>query len=191
VTQPEDSPIIQQLREYGLAARVALEVAQLGETLLARTQESGTEFAAMVDADSGARVGAMLGGKTDAVNISAHIAAMKPGRQYVHLHTHPGSSSFSGRDVATFIAHGQIQTMGVVGADGTWYLIARTVRTPSMAPREVVAAWQLAIESLDSRYNILIRTMPQLAAWRQVTHEALASVANQFDLWYTRVETTK
>jgi len=193
VTQPEDNPVIQQLREYGLATPVAHQIAQLGETLRARTQESGTEFAVMVDADSGVRIGDILGGGTNQIDISAHTGAMRPGRRYIHLHTHPRSSSFSDTDLGTMVTNRQIHTMVVVGADSTWYLVARTATTPPVLPSALYQVWQEAARALHPQYNLIVTrgTMTPGAAVREYSHVILEIVASQFDFRYTRVETRR
>jgi len=84
---------------------VAREIVQLGETLRNLTQTNSMEFAAMLDAERGTQIGAILGGVSQSVDIGPHLNAMRAERQYVHLHTHPANSSFSDTDVGVLLSY--------------------------------------------------------------------------------------
>ncbi len=88
-------------QEHGITEKAARTVIRLGEALRVRTLRSGVEFAAMVDAGTGTRVGRIIGGTSHQVDIGLHLDVLKPDRLYVHLHTHPASSSFSDLDASS------------------------------------------------------------------------------------------
>ncbi len=187
--QSKDSPLIYRLLDHGIGDRAAREVVRIGEVLRIRTQEHGTEFAAMVDVESGAQIGDILGGVTQSVDTGPHLNAMRAGRQYVHLHTHPSSSAFSRQDAAILISNNSIQTMGVIGSDGTWYLLSRATQT-IVSIRSTFIAYNQAIQSLETHYEALVqrREVTQEAAWREHSHEAWQRIATQVHLRYDRIE---
>ena len=57
-------------------------------------------------------------------DVSSHIRQFQPDREYVLLHTHPNSTSFSNRDVRLLAEHQVIRAMVAVGLDGTWYVMS-------------------------------------------------------------------
>jgi Cu/Zn superoxide dismutase len=87
------------LRRHGRRLRTAQTVARLGEALRERTEQTGLEYAALVDDGTGEQVGEVLVGETSHVNLRPHLAALQPGRRYGHVHTHPGSTTFSDLDL--------------------------------------------------------------------------------------------
>ncbi len=107
------------VEHHGLNAQAAAALILWGERLRARTERHGVEFAVSFDADSGARLRGVLRGDVRGVEVEPHLRAMRPGRRYVVLHTHPTSSSFSDADAATFLVHGGLSAMAAVGVDGT------------------------------------------------------------------------
>lgn len=145
----------------------------------------------MVNAATGALVGGQLGGAVDGVDISFHLNAMTPRRSYVHLHTHPGSSSFSHVDAGLLVTYQSLHTLMIVGADGTWYLLTKR---PGVAPASVEAVgvvYHHARVALRPRYRALVLSgaMTTDAAWREHSHAIWRAIAHGLGLRYDRVET--
>ncbi|GEM_PF-3807685 len=71
--------------------------------------------------------------------------------------------------------------MVVVGADGTWYFLARTAATPAIVLSNLVSVWQSAVTLLYPRYNAMVaRGMTPDAAGREYVHAIVEMVASQF-----------
>jgi len=111
-------PFTTRLLRHGLPPGTVGTVASLGEELRARTQHTGKEYAAMIDAASGALVGAVLEGSSSKVDITPHLQLLAAAGAYVQLHTHPSPLSFSRHDVALLINTPPIRSM-IVYAQGT------------------------------------------------------------------------
>ena len=64
----------------------------------------------------------MVAGTADRLEPGVLLRQMAPGRHYVVLHTHPGSTSLSVLDVALLVAQPAVAMVIAVGTDGTWYI---------------------------------------------------------------------
>jgi hypothetical protein len=144
----------------------------------------------MVDLRTGQRIGAVLEGVSNRVDISGHLAASQPGQAYVHLYTHPASTSFSDHDGATFAAHAGIRILAVIGIDGTWYLLTKGVAAEPAAPAEVLLAFRAEVVVLRPKYQALVRSKSMTAeqAWRAMTDEIWQSIAPRLGLRYHRID---
>lgn len=186
----EESLLTRLLREHGVGEEAARAVEHLGAELRVHARERDAEFAAMVDAETGAQVGEILSGGRSEVRIGPHLDAVVAGRQYVHLHTHPGSSSFSSTDATVFAQTTGLQVMAVVGADGTWYVLSRRAGAAPLHVQTLAVAYRSAIAALASRFQSLVRSgaMTPQAAWREHSHQAWQQVAGRLALHYDRGE---
>lgn len=144
------------------------------------TRRRGVEFAAMVDAETGAEIGRVLSGTPDGGDIRPHLALMQPGRRYVQMHTHPGNTAPSHIDVLLLLTQEQVQTVAVVGVDGSWYALSRG------SSGRVASAHDAA--------ERLVRTLHRLAAaepsapLRDRSHRAWLEIAQDLGLRYDRVQ---
>ncbi len=165
-------------------------MARLGEELRQRTEQASTEFAALIEAGTGRQVGGILGGQTTAVDIEPHLDALRLGRQYVHLHTHPGSSSLSDADGSILLAHSPLRALAVIGRDRTWYILSKRPGQPTAGPAEGVLAYREALHALLPKYRQLVQSgrLDAATAWRQHTHEAWERVAPALGLRYDRIQ---
>ena len=133
----------------------------------------------MVDADSGARAGTVLSWAEGDVDIRPHLRLLRPDRQYVQFHTHPGSSSFSDADAAILVAWGLIRAVVVLGVDGAWYVLSRTAAQVATSEDVVGAYWR--------ERNVVDA---ELAGWtlRERSHAVWTRIADQLGLRYDRVQ---
>ena len=185
----QGSEVVRTLQEHGLSPAAARAAEAIGANLRQRTLGRAVELAAMLDADTGVAVGAVLGGAQASVDIRPHLDAMQLRRSYLSIHTHPGSSSFSPQDVDILLTHVPLRVMAVVGADGTWYVLSQRYLGVPNRPA-VLDAFRDAVLAQRSKYLGLINsgTMSRRAAWRQHTHEAWTIVAAPAGLRYDRIE---
>lgn len=177
------------LEARGLSTQVAKSTERLGEQLRRRTVKERREVAAVLDAETGARVGPIVGGTRAEVDIRPQLRAMQSGRRYLHLHTHPGSPSFTDTDAVAFVRYSFL-VMAAVGTDRTWYVLSRLVGGTVPSTLAVAEAYAAEIYARAPRYRALWRggTMTAQAAYRSLTHEVWTSVAPQLGLRYDRVE---
>ncbi|MBI4493789.1 MAG: hypothetical protein HY690_13435 [Chloroflexi bacterium] len=168
---------------------MAQAIEALGQLLQASTMLHGTEFAAMVDAATGTRVGGILQGTASGVDISPLLQALMPGRRYVSLHTHPGSSAFSDADGALLARYPAIRTLVVVGANGTRYLLNKRSGMLLPTPDAVEVAWNAEYLNLRPHYRTLVQSgaMTTQAAWLGLTNAIWQSIAPQLGLRYDRI----
>lgn len=179
------------LRGHGLRPRTAQAIGQLGEELRARTEQHGREFAALLAAGTGALVGPVVGGQPDEVPIGGQLQAMRAGRRYVHLHSHPApSAAFSDADVGTFVAYAYLRTVAVIGVDRTWYVLSKVPGRGPALRAEVERRFTDEVAALAPKYARLIRSGPVSAAqaWRLHTHEVWERLAPRLGLRYDRLE---
>jgi hypothetical protein len=181
---------MQVLRRHGMsddAARVAIRV---GDELRCHTQRTGVELAVMLDLATGDVPVDVIWGERARTDIGPHIAAMRLGQRYAHLHTHPRSSPFSTTDAGLFVAQPQIQVMVVVGADGTWYVLSDSMIGRVLPPSDIIDAYADELVALAPRYRELVASgvTDRQAADREGRHEALQAVARRFGLRYDRIE---
>ena len=156
-----------------------------------RTGQHGTEFAALLATGTGALVGPVVGGQPDAVPVGGQLQAMRAGRRYVHLHTHPApSAAFSDADVGMLVAYACLRTAAVIGVDSTWYVLSKV---PGRAPAlraEVEQRFAVQVAALVPKYARLIRSgaLSAAEAWRLHTHEVWQRLAPGLGLRYDRLE---
>lgn len=184
---PRTSKFISELIRHGVKQQTAEAIERMSEELRQRTQDKDVEFAAMFGLEDGVQIGRILGGVLDAVDITEHIHQMQPGNHYVHMHTHPRSSSFSAADVSILVRFERLSVIVVTGKDGTRYIMSKSgnhVRNDQV----VKSAYHNAIDALFSKYRQLVSDgMDQHIAWKEHSHEAWTNIASMLGLVYTRI----
>jgi hypothetical protein len=191
--QNADREVVALLRGHGVPARAAPPIARAGERLQERTAQSGLEYAALFESDTGTQVGPVLEGQQDQVNLEYHTALLQPGRRYVHLHTHPGDSSFSHHDLAILLRYPELRTMGIVGLNGSWYLLSKRRGQPTAREQDGLDLWHVhyarAAEPNDKLVRLGILTEPQ--ALRREVHETMTRLAPELGLRYDHLESLR
>ena len=188
--QDRSLEVLLLLRSHGLRPRAAQTVARLGEALRQRTEQTGLEYAALVDDGTGEQVGDVLVGETSHVNLRPHLAALQPGRRYAHVHTHPLSSAFSGHDLTILLAHPAVRTIAAVGCNGNWYFLSKVRGQPTASPEDGIGEWLDEFSTLKSRYDVLVRSgrMTEMDALRRQSDEVFAIIAPRLRLRYDHLE---
>ncbi len=149
---PDSRAVSQVLRGRGLSGQVIARRRTLSREMRRNSRRRGLEYATMVDADSGLPLGRLVSGQEGGVDIRAHLNALTPGRRYVQFHSHPSSSSFSDADAAILLSWPEINTVVVVGVDGSWYVLSRATPSPVSA-REAVDAYWIEREAIDAEFG--------------------------------------
>jgi hypothetical protein len=173
-----------------MLAPVAPRIARGGETLRRRTVQTGTEFAALIDAATGALVGPPLEGQEEHVDLAPQMAALRPGRRYLHLHTHPASSSFSDLDLRVFLRHPELRHMAVVGQDGSWYLASKQRGRPSASVAVGLARWSHWFDEIAASDDEQLARgrLTTAQALRRELHETMVRLAPEIGLRYDHLE---
>jgi len=91
--------VVATLRDHELIGHVAAVIWTAARRLVRDTARRGVEHAMTFDADSGQTIGSTISGPVWGASIEPHLRLLRPGREYVTIHTHPGSTSFSDIDV--------------------------------------------------------------------------------------------
>lgn len=143
--------VMAALRRHGISGMVSAALWKASLDLVRRTRRRGVEHAATLDTSDGLPVGPMLTGTASATDVSRHLLAFQPGHEYVQLHTHPRSTSFSSQDLLLLASHPLLCASVVVGVDGTWYVLSGTPGARSIDPRQPFDDYQIAYRDLEGR----------------------------------------
>ncbi|HZR97432.1 MAG TPA: hypothetical protein VFE37_01925 [Chloroflexota bacterium] len=192
MAQSDEAPrpeLLALLRAHGLSAAVAARVASVGAILHHRSLETGAEVGTTLDLATGRPIGPTLIGERDSVNFASQFAAFRPGRRYLQLHTHPGSSSFSAPDVGMLLNYPALRTLAVVGEDEHWYLLSKRAGPPTVSALEGVLRWYELWEGLATANAELIThgRLSEEAARVQEIHETMLRLAAELRLRYDDV----
>lgn len=153
--------------------------------------EHGVEFAAMLDARTGASLAPYLRGTATSVITEPHLRSMVPGREYVQVHSHPTATTFSIDDIAIlFDYYPSIRSTVVVAAEGWWYVMSAKPGADHYPMRTVYQAYRRAWEHLELGFLVAIdegRTIENAAALN--LHRAIwRTIAGDLSFLYHEVE---
>ncbi len=110
-------------------------------------------------------------------DLSPHITRFRPNREYVQIHTHPTSTSFSHRDVYLLADQRAIHAMVAIGVDGTWYILSRAEAFELTNPR-------VLLEQFLDEFG---RLGTELVPASERPHVATERLAARYGLRYDRV----
>jgi len=152
--------IVRLLAGIGIADGVAPAVAKRGEFLRRRMIGGGgsTELASAFDAVTGRSLGRILAGTGVEIDVSAYFAAMKSARGYIIMHTHPGGAPPSIQDVVTFYEERALTHSLIVGADGTWYALARAAQEARLTPYDARLLIAVAYARWRPQFEAAVRS---------------------------------
>ncbi len=165
------------LRAHGLSGAAAAAVWAAARKLVARTRRRGVEYADTLDAFDGEPVVLTIGSTIASTDLTPHLAKLRPDREYVQVHTHPASTSFSYRDLARLVDRRAIIVMVVVGLDGTWHVVSRAEAFSETHPSAIVESFLGELERLAS----------EQVAVAERSHRATQRMAARYGLRYDRV----
>lgn len=146
------------LERHGVGRMAAVAVRRVGERLRRRAVGERVEFAALLDAESGAVLDDIRQGGKGEVDIADLLMVLEPRRQYVLLHTHPGNVPFSPDDVGLFVSYPGLRAATVVAARGGWYLFSRQPDARVARADEILLAYQDEEDRLRPWYLALVRS---------------------------------
>lgn len=142
------------IERHALSRAAADTLVRVGVELQARSRAGGVEIAALVDADAGDVLGALIEGAVEGVDITTHLQLMQSGRRYVQVHTHLSqpTRAFSLDDALLLATYDDLVAM-VVGVDAAWYVLSKDPGADPPLPRRLVQAWQVAALELLPVYR--------------------------------------
>jgi hypothetical protein len=185
-----DDQVAPLLALHGIDRSLAAQLQAAGERLLDLTRNEGVEFGLTLDIGTGHPVAAILRGSGSDLDFEAHRRLLRSNRRYVALHTHPSSTPPSHRDFLVLLSNPSVQTLIVIGADATWYIVSRD---PAMKlPDEQWARATFAAAFVELRPHYASRVQ----AGEMTASEALTAlldavwrvVAPRLGLRYDRLE---
>jgi hypothetical protein len=177
------------LVRHGVGPPAVAAVVRAAQAVRRLTREHDVEVAATVDADSGAEPAPIVRGTRRSVDVTSHLRALVPGREYVMLHSHPESESFSSRDAVWLVARPVVRVLVVVGKNGSWYLLSRDPARPLATARALTEAVQGAYDRLSPPGD-LARTRGaagRASRLRDVSHQVWANLAAGLGFRYDRL----
>jgi len=178
--------LVALLQEHGAAA-AAVPLVESGTALRRLTLESGEEFLATFDVESGVALGQPLHGRRGEVDARAHLRAMRRDRRYASVHTHAQSTSFSVADAIILTRTPELIAVIVAGSNGTWYALSKPAEV-AVDHLEVALAFGAALSALQPRYRSLVeaRQMRPGDAERELLHALWSTISSPLGLRYDR-----
>lgn len=178
------------VQEHGIvAAAVAALLDRQMPHLVRRTREEDREIGVLLEAGTGDRVGDDVLGDRLSVDLGPLFRRMRPGTEYLSVHTHPSDCPPSRTDGSILFLYPSIRLVAVVGVRGTLYLLSRATPGPLPSPDELVAAHRHARTRLDAAHAraVGLGAMSKRSAdcWR--AHAVWRTVAPSLGLRYTRL----
>ena len=161
-----------------------------GVALREATFRRKVEHGVLLDADTGGQVGGTVTGTAEQVDAEQLLRAMRPGRRYVFVHTHPLGYSFTPLDVAVLAAHWpQLCAVVAVGGQGVWYIASVLPGYSAPAPEDVRTAFRNELPGVAPAYQARVQAgeLTRKEAQRQITHDVWERIAPDLDLRYDRV----
>lgn len=188
------SPFVNLLTAaFNVPRHTAEKIEEILEDIRKRTVEEGVEFAAMVDWASGNVTGKVLKGDQSWCDIGPHLDAMIEGRTYIHMHTHPASSSFSDADAALLAYYDKLKMMVVAGADGTKYVLLRTDKVQKgeslrATKRQITEVYNEENQRLRPKYMArYFQGEPEDKLWKEHSNEIWENIAEKLGFVYRRI----
>lgn len=172
------SDVVGILRMHGLTGHAAASLWAISQALVRNTRRRGVEYSALIDAQSGLQVGPTIGGSRHRIDVRPQITETSPRGRYAHVHTHPGSSSFSDVDAGFLLTWHQVKVVTVAAADGRWYVMSRAVDIGAPAPLDAVTAFRAELLNLVDDPRVIASERP---------HEIWTRIAGSLELRYDRV----
>jgi hypothetical protein len=190
VAEGRSREVVALLHGHSVPARAAPRIAETGEDLRQRTAQTGIEYAALFEWETGTQVGTVLEGAEDRIILNPQTALLRPGRRYVQLHTHPGSSSLSPFDLAILLSHPELRLMAVVGQDSSWDVLSKRQGHPSVDPAQAFMAWRGEYTEVSEQYDLLVAggVLSPAEALRRELHETMERLAPGLGLRYDHLE---
>src|SRR5437870_2854515 len=99
------------LARHGVGSAAVDAVVRAARSVHRLTRQHDVEVAATVDAESGEEPAPMVRGTRRSVDMTSHLRALTPSREYVMLHSHPESESFSWQDAGWLIARPMVRVL--------------------------------------------------------------------------------
>lgn len=156
--------------------------------VLSHGAKYGTEALVWLD-KNGNEVLPFKTGKANCVGISAqemqYLRSLKK-NSIISLHNHPKSSSFSPDDMSIMCRLPSVETMRVVGHDGTKYALSVG---DGMRPSKnvIVDAYYEFLNKTEHSYSELY-SKDRSVAWKEHTHETVKNIAERFGWKYERTK---
>lgn len=179
---------VHALARHGIDPAAMGAVVRAAEMVRRLTRTHDIEVAATVDAASSVEPAPIVLGTRRSVDVTLHLRALLPGHEYVMLHSHPDSESFSWRD-AVWLVERPIVRVLVVGRNGTWYILSRDPAGSLVTAREVSAAVQDEYDRLSPPGGLARPrgAVGRAARIREVSHRVWTHLAAGLGFRYDRL----
>jgi hypothetical protein len=178
----ERRDVIAALVRHGLSALAAASLWRMAPGLVRDTRRRNREYSAMVDAESGVKVGPTLSGQAHQIDIRPQIAARRVEREYGHIHTHPSNGAFSDADVRVLLSNRELRVIVAVGDDARWHIMSHSETEDSVDPWTASDRFMLEFRRLLDDETISITDIP---------HAVWSAIASTLGLRYDRIEGMK
>jgi len=180
------------LLRLGATDTAADQLLLTAQRLRALAQRSGVEHAAATDLDSGYAAGP-IAGTADDVDVDVLLDQPRPDRRYILVHTHRSNAGFSDLDASVLVANRAVHAIGVVGHDGTWYLLAKGERFTPVDPAVVARLVRAVVVAARRPYlpRVASGSISPDVAKRRILHDTWRFLAPRLGLEYDRVTPRK
>lgn len=144
-----------------------------------------------IDTNAGREVYSIVEGGKDYVEFPSkliELLARAKNNSIISIHNHPSSSSFSAEDLAILSTFKSINTLAVIGHDGTRYVMNRG-KGQAHSISAIRDTLNKMVKKYYDHYNNLVQSekMTPSEAWKEHSHRAVSDLAEEFGWEYRRV----
>ena len=186
---PEEEENYIEVKSLSAPAKIGLAKA-LTETL-EHGLKTGKECLLHIDARTGESIYSKVGGTSDEVVFPQSLIDLlnqaEP-NSIIQVHNHPRSSSFSVEDIGNLAVRDSINTISVIGHDGTKYVLS------------IGSGQRVDWKTLQKEYNtfnkkhfdyfynqVISGKMTEKQAWKEHSHRIVIDLAEKYGWEYRRV----
>jgi hypothetical protein len=160
--------------------------------VLEKGLKTGNEELSLIYKQDGRRAFKNIGGDSSSVTFPPELTdTLRKGKknEFILVHNHPGSSSFSDSDLMILNKFDSIDSLTVQGHDGTMYRMSMKPNTvqPTLKIPDYYSEEKM---NLYDKYTIKVRNegMAQNRAWQEHSNEISEKLAEKFGWEYKRVK---
>jgi hypothetical protein len=175
-----------------LSAPAKISLAKALTEALEHGLKTGTECLLHIDARTGKRVYSKIEGSSNEVVFPQSLINLlnqADSNSIIQIHNHPGSSSFSVEDIGNLVVRESMNTISVIGHDGTKYVLSM-----GSGKRVDWITLQKDYKTFQKKYfnyfrdQVISGKMTNQQAWKEHSHRITTDLAEKYGWEYRRVK---
>lgn len=174
-----------------LSAPAKISLAKALTEALEHGLKTGTECLLHIDARTGKRVYSKIEGSSNEVVFPQSLINLlnqADSNSIIQIHNHPRSSSFSVEDIGNLVVRESMNTISVIGHDGTKYVLSM-----GSGKRVDWITLQKDYKTFQKKYfnyfrdQVISGKMTNQQAWKEHSHRIIMDLAEKYGWEYRRV----